>query len=263
MGRKISTYMLPHRRRIEVIALLVLAFGTHGLLSDSAYSQSIASGGWRNLRLSDGKLLVRVKVTKVEDDGLRVMSESGLMKVKFAELDPTIQKEFGYDAANPPIAKPQSTNEETSSSPSAEPPSLDDIANAPTIEDAMKVAGRFVVGVWTFTGQQTIMPGAADIFWFRVVFRENGTFSLYTALPAADNWGTPSETGTFVPKSAKYADTGTRWFGVTTTGTPKKPTLPAVTTRFIIKPDGSLMMMWGGGPPGFRLERGDRNPFSK
>lgn len=52
---------------------------------------------WRDIALANGEVLTNVKVTKIDPDGLKVMSDAGLSKVMFNDLDPAVQKEFGYD----------------------------------------------------------------------------------------------------------------------------------------------------------------------
>lgn len=46
-----------------------------------------------------GKEFKDVTVGQVEPDGLRVITDDGILKVRFAELSPDVQKRFGYDPA--------------------------------------------------------------------------------------------------------------------------------------------------------------------
>ena len=48
----------------------------------------------------DGKEYKNVRVSRVEPDGIVLISKSGISKVYFTELPPDIQKRFRYDASN-------------------------------------------------------------------------------------------------------------------------------------------------------------------
>ena len=48
----------------------------------------------------DGKEYKNVRISRVEPDGVVLISKSGISKVYFTELPPDVQKRFHYDAAN-------------------------------------------------------------------------------------------------------------------------------------------------------------------
>ncbi|MCX6981283.1 MAG: hypothetical protein NTV08_11100 [Verrucomicrobia bacterium] len=59
---------------------------------------------------TDGKKLEGVTVTRVETDGIRVMTDSGIQKIPFSKLPVEVQKKYGFDSAKP--AQPQRPSEE-------------------------------------------------------------------------------------------------------------------------------------------------------
>lgn len=52
-----------------------------------------------DLALADGKKMTDVTITRAEPDGLVVMTDSGIVKVRFGELPEETQKKYGYDPA--------------------------------------------------------------------------------------------------------------------------------------------------------------------
>ncbi len=63
----------------------------------AALSASIALAD--DFKTIDGKEYKNVTVTRVEPDGIVIMSKSGISKVYFTELPKEVQDRFNYDAA--------------------------------------------------------------------------------------------------------------------------------------------------------------------
>lgn len=49
--------------------------------------------------LPTGKVFANVSIEKVEPDGITIMTDAGIEKLKFSELTPELQQRLGYDAA--------------------------------------------------------------------------------------------------------------------------------------------------------------------
>lgn len=110
-----------------------------------------------------------------------------------------------------------------------------------SIEDAH----NYVIGTWTYTGQGY---GRA---WVRWVFNRDGTMEVYDANPSDDNWG-KAVIHKWRPITAKYSDTGVRYYGVEIEGYCKYlPILNNGALRYAISEFD------------FELTKGDKFPFSK
>ena len=53
-----------------------------------------------DLKLENGTVMKNVTINRVEPNGLSVMTEEGIVKVKFSELPEELRKKYGYDPAN-------------------------------------------------------------------------------------------------------------------------------------------------------------------
>jgi thiol-disulfide isomerase/thioredoxin len=71
--------------KIKILTFLILCFA------------SIALG--EDFKAIDGKEYKNVKVSRVEPDGIVLISKSGILKVYFTELPGEVQERFHYDAA--------------------------------------------------------------------------------------------------------------------------------------------------------------------
>ena len=85
MIRELSRAVFRSQRMMEFLTLLVLCFASVALADD--------------FKAIDGKEYKNVKVTRVEPDGIVLMSKSGISKVYFTELPKEVQERFHYDAA--------------------------------------------------------------------------------------------------------------------------------------------------------------------
>ena len=94
----------------------------------------------------------------------------------------------------------------------AAPASSEAAATAPAgMPTSVEDVQRMVLGTWTYTGQQYTMMG--QTFWGKWVFKPDGTMEDYSATASDDNWGQP-KTEKWQAVSAKYSDTGKRWYGL-------------------------------------------------
>ena len=109
-----------------------------------------------------------------------------------------------------------------------------------SIEDVQK----YIVGTWTDTSGKE--------FWNKLIFKRDGSVEEYLARPADDNWG-KAMMKTWKPITAKYSDTGLRYYGIEVTGFGK---------HLVLTDDGHLRFRIG---PDMRMEftKGDKFPFSK
>ncbi len=71
---------------MKILAFLILCFASVALAED--------------FKAIDGKEYNNVRVSRVEPDGIVLISKSGISKVYFLELPKEVQKRFHYDAAN-------------------------------------------------------------------------------------------------------------------------------------------------------------------
>ncbi len=121
----------------------------------------------------------------------------------------------------------------------------------PAVPKSPAAAKQYVVGTWVFTAPLTLeMPHVVS--WQRWIIRDDGTVDIFETPPASDSWGKPV-TRQYEIATAKYRDTGERFYCVKISGSPLYAT---------ILEDGSLVVQ-GQDKVWAVLERGDRNPFSK
>jgi len=73
-------------RKMKIFTFLVLCFASVALADD--------------FKAIDGKEYKNVRVSRVEPDGIVLISKSGIAKVYFTELPKEVQDRFHYDAAN-------------------------------------------------------------------------------------------------------------------------------------------------------------------
>ena len=85
MIRELSRAVFRSQSKMKFLTLLVLCFASVALADD--------------FKAIDGKEYKNVKVTRVEPDGIVLMSKSGISKVYFTELPKAVQERFHYDAA--------------------------------------------------------------------------------------------------------------------------------------------------------------------
>jgi hypothetical protein len=71
--------------KMKILTFLILCFA------------SVALG--EDFKAIDGKEYKNVRVSRVEPDGIVLISKSGISKVYFTELPKTVQERFHYDAA--------------------------------------------------------------------------------------------------------------------------------------------------------------------
>src|SRR5438093_3133080 len=86
MIRELSRAVFRSQSKMKFLTLLALCFASVALADD--------------FKAIDGKEYKNVKVTRVEPDGIVLMSKSGISKVYFTELPKAVQERFHYDAAN-------------------------------------------------------------------------------------------------------------------------------------------------------------------
>ncbi len=141
---------------------------------------------------------------------------------------------FGCDSSEQhPAAQP---SDETSTK-SRGPTSVEDVQRA-------------VVGTWTYTGQDYDMMGQK--IWEKWVFKPDGTMESYTAMPADDNWG-KAEIKKWQAVTAKYSDTGERWYGITVEDW----------LRPVILKDNGKLRFHPADDVDVEFTKGDKSPFSK
>jgi len=86
---------------------------------------------------------------------------------------------------------------------------LNKIYSADNSETAIDLAKKYVIGTWTYTGQDTNIGGVT--FWHRWIVKEDGTMEVYLRPATADDWGTPKIKHWKIG-SSKYTDTGKRYY---------------------------------------------------
>src|SRR5881398_2454395 len=84
MIRELSRAVFRSQSKMKFLTLLALCFASVALADD--------------FKAIDGKEYKNVKVTRVEPDGIVLMSKSGISKVYFTELPKEVQERFQYDA---------------------------------------------------------------------------------------------------------------------------------------------------------------------
>jgi hypothetical protein len=110
-------------------------------------------------------------------------------------------------------------------------------------------ASQRMVGTWTYTER----VGDDYPWWVKWTIRSDGTTIQCEARPSDDDWGVCTERKESKFVTDKYADTGTRWFGVRDGAmvaiyVPENDTMEIRIARY----------PWIG-----VMKRGDKNPFSK
>jgi hypothetical protein len=73
-------------RKMKILTFLILGFASAAFAED--------------FKAIDGKEYKNVRVSRVEPDGIVLISKSGIAKVYFTELPKEVQDRFHYDAAN-------------------------------------------------------------------------------------------------------------------------------------------------------------------
>jgi hypothetical protein len=71
---------------MKILTFVILCFASAALADD--------------FKAIDGKEYKNVTVSRVEPDGIVLISSSGISKVYFTELPKEVQERFHYDAAN-------------------------------------------------------------------------------------------------------------------------------------------------------------------
>jgi hypothetical protein len=139
-------------------------------------------------------------------------------------------------------APPSTESGALSSIENASPPSIESSAPS-SIEDAK----RFAVGVWTDADRP------ADGSWEKWVVKSDNTIDVFEAPATADNWGAKKETITYSMATAKYDDTGKRYYALNV------ELIPGNSVNFILGTDGRLRKGYSDD----WFVKGDRFPFSK
>ena len=84
MIRELSRAVFRSQTKMKIFTFLILCFASVALADD--------------FKAIDGKEYKNVKVSRVEPDGIVLMSSSGISKVYFTELPKEVQERFHYDA---------------------------------------------------------------------------------------------------------------------------------------------------------------------
>lgn len=121
----------------------------------------------------------------------------------------------------------------------------------PAVPKSAEAAKQYVVGTWVFA-EPLPLNRPHIISWQRWIIRSDGTLDIFSAPPASDSWGQPVARR-YEIDTAKYQDTGERFYCVKVLGTP---------FYAIIENDGALLVQ-GDDKTWAVLTRGDRDPFSK
>ena len=115
--------------------------------------------------------------------------------------------------------------------------------------DSVEKAKEYAIGIWT--GSEEVMAGYVS--WSKYVIKGDGTFDAYSAAANADSWGSPLFSGTWEAGTAKYTDTGDRYYYLSFAWNGNRIGYPIV--------DGNIVVKYLGGDSGPILSKGDRNPF--
>jgi len=116
--------------------------------------------------------------------------------------------------------------------------------------DSETSAEQAAVGTWTNSEPLNTMVQMI-VGWNKFVFKADGTFEHYRALPTDDNWGEP-ETGKWTVYSSKYINTGEKYFGIAWDEFRPLIFVDGNTLHYM-DTDGSILTT---------LTRGDEFPFS-
>lgn len=113
-------------------------------------------------------------------------------------------------------------------------------------------AAQDMVGTWTYTGSVDANMHQYPWEWIRWIIRADGSATQCYARPVDDGWDHCSERKPELV-TQKYADTGTRWYGMRTDA-----------VLGIYDPEADTINIRILGNIGVAaLTRGDKNPFSK
>ena len=125
------------------------------------------------------------------------------------------------------------------------------IYSSASVEEGKALAKKYVIGVWTYTGQEfQFEPGRTT--WIRWVVKPDGTIEQYWAPASADGWGKPNiEKWEIV--SRKFTNSGERYYALYF--------LESWATT-IIQIDGTLQWVFLDNAR-LNLVKGDVFPFSK
>ena len=116
-----------------------------------------------------------------------------------------------------------------------------------TIEEARS----FVVGTWTYIGNDSPAATGQAALWEKFVIKPDGSIDMYSALSGDKDWGTPT-TESYRIVTGRVAGTGARVFGIQVANYDMKIVITARGTLRETTADRDV-----------ELFRGDRNPFSK
>src|SRR5438874_5148984 len=86
MIRELSCAVFHSQSRMKILVFLIVCFASVALADD--------------FKAIDGKEYKNVTVSRVEPDGIVLISKSGISKVYFTELPKEVQERFHYNAAN-------------------------------------------------------------------------------------------------------------------------------------------------------------------
>ncbi len=135
---------------------------------------------------------------------------------------------------------PNKTEDKTS----ADTSSRESASNLSSVEDAK----RFAIGVWTNADRP------ADGSWQKWVVKSDDTIDVYQAFPTDDSWGAKKETIAYSTVTAKYEDTGKRYYAL------RVELMRGTNVNCILGTDGRLHV---GLADDQWFVKGDRFPFSK
>lgn len=68
---------------------------------------------------------------------------------------------------------------------------------------------KYAPGIWVGNTGSTF---GNTVFWIKYIINAGGTYTEYYARASSDNWGEPIESGSWVARTGKYSDSGTRFF---------------------------------------------------
>ena len=145
-------------------------------------------------------------------------------------------------------------------------------AAIPTIASA-EDADAYLRGTWTFSpkGMRFASGDSVEgVAWFKFVCQPDHSLVIYRARPSDDDWGAPKYHGKWAALSAKYRDTGERYYGMTihVEDGPEQHhgDLFADFMRSFILKHGELEPRMSEGGLSFKeaqFTKGDKTPFSK
>lgn len=122
---------------------------------------------------------------------------------------------------------------------------------APTSAES---AQNKMIGVWTYTEPINFGADPFPFDWVKWDIRNDGTMAVWHASPTKDNWGEVQKVK-YEIISGKFAANGERWFGI---ADPNGYTVGVYEGGNIV-----LHMLPEANKNTGRMQRGDKNPFSK